>query len=54
MRVSEAYSEASDEPKMEIFAKIVNSWIFAKNSVLDVWLGSEHTSEKMTGLQETL
>ena len=34
--------------RMDFFAKIVNGWklltIFAKSSVLDVWLGSEHAS----------
>ena len=33
---------------MEIFEKIVNDFqqlaIFAKDSILDVWLGSEYTS----------
>ena len=41
----EAYSEPSGTSKMEVFAKIVNSCqpliIFAKSSILDVWLGSE-------------
>ena len=42
---SEAYSEPSLISKMELFAKIVKGFqplsIFAKNSILDVPLGSE-------------
>ena len=60
MRVSETYSEASQAPKMELFAKILEGFqpltVFEKNSVLDVWLGSEYASEytTTTGLKETL
>ena len=47
--VSEAYSEPSQRYKMELFAKIVNSWIpltaFAKNFILVVRLGSEYSFE---------
>ena len=39
------WTEASN---MELFAKIVNEWklltIFEKNSILDVWQGSEYAS----------
>ena len=45
----EAYSEHCQTSKMELFAKIVNSWkplsIFAKSSILDVWQDSEYSSE---------
>ena len=45
--MSEAYSEPCLRSKMELFAKIVNSFqpvtIFAKSSILDIWLGSEYT-----------
>ena len=38
--------ELSQTPKVKLFAKIVNcrkpSTIFAKSSILDVWLGSEY------------
>ena len=35
------YSEPSQTSEMELFVKIVNDWIiFAKGSILDVWLGS--------------
>ena len=44
----EAYSEACQTSKMELFAKTINGWksltIFAKISILDVWQGSEYTS----------
>ena len=44
----EVYSEPSQTSKMELFAKRVNDWklltFFVKNSVLDVWQGSEYTS----------
>ena len=40
----EAYSEASRTFKMELFTKIVNSFLFAKCHILDVRLGSEYTS----------
>ena len=43
---TEAYSEASQAFKMELFARIVNGQktltIFAKFSVLDVWFSSEY------------
>ena len=42
-----AYAEQSQASKMELLPKIVIGWkpltIFAKSSVLDVWLGSECT-----------
>ena len=42
-----AYAEHSQASKMELLPKIVIGWkpltIFAKSSVLDVWLGSECT-----------
>ena len=42
------YSKPSQTSKMERFAKIVNVIhllaIFAKSSILDVWLGSEWAS----------
>ena len=38
---TEAYSEAFQTSKMELFAKIVNEWkllvVFKKNIILDVW-----------------
>ena len=41
-----SYSEPSRTSKMELFAEIVNGWnvltIFAKNFILDVWMGSEY------------
>ena len=44
----EAYWEHSRTSKIELFAKLVNDsqplHIFAKNSVLDVWLGCEDAS----------
>ena len=43
---AEAHSEPSQLSKKEYFAKIINGWklstIFAKNSILDVWQGSEY------------
>ena len=46
---SETYSESSQTPKMELFAKIDNDWkpstILTKSSILDVWLDSECSSE---------
>ena len=45
IRLAEAYSEPCQTSKMEHFAKIVNAFqlltIFAKHSILYVWLGSE-------------
>ena len=45
---SEAHLEPSQTSKMEILAHIVKSWklltIFAKNSILDIWLGFEYAS----------
>ena len=45
---AELYSQPSQIFKMELFAKIVNTWkpltIFAKNSILDIWQGSEYVS----------
>ena len=44
-RIQNPPSRASN---MELLAKIVNGWkpftVFAKSSILDVWLGSEYTS----------
>ena len=44
--IAEVYSESSQTCKIELYVKMVNSWksltIFAKNSILDVWLGSEY------------
>ena len=44
-----AYSKPSQISKTEFFAKTVSSWKplkkFAKSSILDVWLGSEYTSD---------
>ena len=43
------YSEPYQTSKMEHFAKTVNGWkpltIFPHCSALDLWQGSEHTSE---------
>ena len=43
--------QSSQTSKMELFAKIVNGWkplfIFTKGSILDLWLGSEYTSEQI-------
>ena len=41
MMFSEAYSEPSQSSKMEIFAKIVNSFSRGKSFDLDVWQGSD-------------
>ena len=45
---AEAYSEPGQTYKMKLYIKIVNdfpAWtIFAKGSILDVWLGSEYAS----------
>ena len=44
---AETYLEPYQICKIELFAKIVNSWkpltIFASNSILDVWQGSQYT-----------
>ena len=44
----EAYSELSRISKMDLFMKIIHGWepftIFAKTSILDVWLGSEYAT----------
>ena len=46
--MTEAYSEPCQTFDQELLAEIVNFWrllvIFAKISILDVWLGSEYTS----------
>ena len=48
-KFTEAHSEPSQTYKMERFAKIVNGFqplpIFAKPSILEVWQGSEYTSD---------
>ena len=48
LKLLEAYSEPSWTSKMALFAKIFNSWksltIYAKSSILDVWLSSEYAS----------
>ena len=42
------YSEPCQTPKIECFVQIVNSFqsltIFAKSSILDIWLGSEYVA----------
>ena len=44
----EVNSEPSQTSNMDLFAKIINGWktltIFAKRSILDIWLGSEYAS----------
>ena len=49
--IAEACEELCKVSKMESFAKIVNGFkpltIFAKLSILDVWLGSEYTSGQL-------
>ena len=44
----EAYLEPSQASKIELFQEIANGFkpfiIFAKNSILDIWLSSEYTS----------
>ena len=48
------YSKPNQTSKMEFFAKINNGFhpltIFTKNSILDVWLGSEYPSAWTTKL----
>ena len=45
--ILEAYSEPCQVSKMEFSVKIVNNLklltIFAKNSILDIWQGSEYS-----------
>ena len=44
---SKAYPDPYQTSKMSVFAKIVNDWkptIFAKQSIFDVWQGSDYTS----------
>ena len=45
--ISEAYSEPCQTSMMKLFAKIVNGLkpvtIFGKNSILDIWQGSEYS-----------
>ena len=47
--MTEAYSELTQTSKLELFGKIVKRFqstaIFAKSSILDVWVGSKCTSE---------
>ena len=49
INTTEAYSEPSRTSKMELFAKIVNSFqrltIFAKSAIFDIRLRSEYASE---------
>ena len=46
---SEAHSEPNQTSNMDLFAKIVFGWkaltIFAKNSIQDIWLGSEYAPD---------
>ena len=46
---TEAYSEACQTSKVELFAKLVTGFqplnVFRKCSILDVWLSSEYASE---------
>ena len=42
--IAEAHSEPIQIPKMELFAKIVNTSTFAKSSILHVSLGFEYAS----------
>ena len=48
MKKAEVYSKPSQLIKVESFPKMAIRWkpltIFAKNSILDVWLGSEYAS----------
>ena len=45
--ITEVYSEPCKTSKMGLFAKTINGFqlltIFVKNSILDVWLGSEYS-----------
>ena len=54
----EVYSDSFLTPKMELFAKITNSFQLltssAKSSILDVWQGSESISAKTLNLQTAL
>ena len=55
LAIPEAYSEACQISKTERFAKIVNGEkpisILAKRSILDVWQGSECTSDSVLWLK---
>ena len=42
MHTAKAHSESSQTSKMEIFAKIINT--FRKNFILDVWMGFKYFS----------
>ena len=52
MKKAEVYSKPSQLIKVESFPKMAIRWkpltIFAKNSILDVWLGSEYASKKIS------
>ena len=54
----EAYSEPCKTSKMEVFAKIVNDFLFwlflQKSSILDVWEDSEFASEASNFLRKKL
>ena len=55
---SEAYSEPCQTSKMEVFTKIVSSFllltIFTKSSILDVWQDFEQASSPSNDLQKKL
>ena len=55
---SEAYSERCQTSKMEVFTKIVSSFllltIFTKSSILDVWQDFEQASSPSNDLQKKL
>ena len=55
---SKAYTEPFQTSKMEVFAKIVNGFlfltIFAKSSILDVWQDFEFASEANNDLRKKL
>ena len=48
MNISEVYLEPCQTSKMELFAKVVNSFYpqtsFSKSSILDIYLGTEWAS----------
>ena len=48
--------QTSQTTKMDLLAKIVNGWkpltIFAKPFILDVWLGSEYASDRLSKLPQ--
>ena len=52
--VSHNFYACSEASKMELFATIVNSWklltISAKNSILDIWMGSECAFDIIPGV----